>query len=221
MQPMEECLDLPLRQVLGHLQNRIVGATSYFGVQTLKNPLDFWVYQELLFELQPDVIVEVGNRFGGSTLALAHFCDLLGRGRIIALDIDHHQVPEIVRRHPRISLLEGDACDMFPKVESLISQEESVFIIEDSSHTFENTLRVLETYSPLIKPGGYFIVEDSICHHGLDVGPSPGPYEAIESFVQKQPSFVSDRTKENFLITWNPKGYLRRSEVASVPHTKA
>ena len=60
-------------------------------------------------------------------------------------------------------------------------------MIEDSSHTYDNTLAVLRTYSGLTQVGDYFIVEDSICHHGLEVGPSPGPYEAIEAFVAENP----------------------------------
>lgn len=209
--PMEESLDIPLRQILPVMQERIVNGTTYFGIQTLKNPLDFWVYQELLYQQQPDVIVEVGNRFGGSTLALAHFCDLLGKGKVIGLDITHNElVSDLVRTHPRITLIKGDACESFSQVVSLIGPQESVLVIEDSSHTYENTLNVLRTYSPLVKPGGYFIVEDSNCHHGLEVGPHPGPYEAIETFTVENSDFVSDRSQEGFLITWNPKGFLLR-----------
>ena len=67
----------------------------------------------------------------------------------------------------------------------MISLEERVLIIEDSSHTYENTLNVLRLYSDFIKPGDYFIVEDSICHHGLSIGPIPGPYEAVEDFIKE------------------------------------
>ena len=56
----------------------------------------------------------------------------------------------------------------------------------------------------------HFIVEDGICHHGLDLGPQPGPYEAVEAFVQANRTFVIDRLKESFGITWNPKGYLKK-----------
>ncbi len=45
---------------------------------------------------------------------------------------------------------------------------------------------------------------------GLDVGPNPGPYEAIDAFVAENDGFEIDRDMESFLITWNPKGYLRR-----------
>lgn len=207
---MEERLNMPLSEVLGVIQDRIMEKTTYFGIQTLKSPMDFWVYQEIIFEMRPDVIIEIGNHCGGSTLALAHICDSLNSGRIIGLDISHAKVPELVKKHPRITFIEGDACSSFEKVASLLGRNEKVLVIEDSSHTYDNTLRVLQTYSPLIKLGDYFIVEDSICHHGLEVGPSPGPFEAIEAFVDANSLFEVDRDRESFLITWNPKGYLRR-----------
>ena len=56
----------------------------------------------------------------------------------------------------------------------------------------------------------YFIVEDGICHHGLDIGPSPGPFEAVETFLREN-SVLNWSTKENFIITWNPKGYLKKT----------
>jgi cephalosporin hydroxylase len=92
----------------------------------------------------------------------------------------------------------------------IVDPGSKVLVIDDSSHTFANTLKVLWTYSPLLKVGDYFIVEDGICRHGLDVGPKPGPYEAVEAFVRENPDYAIDRDRESFLITWNPKGYLRR-----------
>ena len=50
----------------------------------------------------------------------------------------------------------------------------------------------------------------SFCHHALNVGPNPGPHEAIADFIEKNQEFYIDREKEAFLITWNPKGYLKR-----------
>jgi cephalosporin hydroxylase len=207
---MEESLHLTLDQLIPLIQQRIMNESTYFGVQTWKSPIDFWIYQEMIYELKPDVIVEIGNNRGGSTLALAHIFDLLGNGRVIGLDLSHGGVAPSVKAHKRITLIEGDACANFAHVVKLIKPDDNVLVIEDSSHTLENTLSVLETYSPLIKPGGYFIVEDGICHHGLNGGPSPGPYEAVEAFVSRNNSFVIDRSREAFLITWNPKGYLRR-----------
>ncbi len=207
---MEEQLDLPLRAVLARMQERILTQTTYFGIPALKNPLDHWIYQELIHATRPDVIIEIGNAYGGSALALAHLCDLMGHGRVIGLDLSHQAVPEAVRRHPRITFITGDACTSFATVRNLIPDSARVLLIEDSAHTYAGTLQVLRTFSPLLQPGDYFIVEDSICHHGLEVGPQPGPYEAIETFLMENRNFESDRNREAFLITWNPKGYLKR-----------
>jgi cephalosporin hydroxylase len=207
---LEESESLPLGEVLKVMQERIVTTTSYFGVLTQKNPLDFWVYQEMINELRPTVLVEIGNKFGGSALAFAHLFDIIGEGRIIAVDIDQSQIHPTARAHPRIAFLEGDATELAATVKGMIGPEDNVLVIEDSSHTYENTISVLENYASLVKSGGYFIVEDSNCHHGLDVGPNPGPYEAIERFLETNHDFESDRSRESFLITWNPKGFLRR-----------
>lgn len=207
---MEDNLDTPLGKILPMIQDGIIHRTTYFGVRTLKSPMDAWVYQELVFETEPEVIVEIGNENGGSLLFLAHLCDTIGRGRIIGLDITHEKVPKIVRQHPRITLIEGDACRRFEDVDRMISEEEKVLVIEDSSHKYDNTLNILRLYSKFIKPGDYFIVEDGICHHGLAVGPKPGPYEAIEDFVVENKDFEIDRSREHFFLTWNPKGYLKR-----------
>lgn len=207
---MEEALDRPLRDSLALIQDRILTRSTYFGVPTLKHPLDAWVYQEIVIERRPDIIIEIGNKAGGSALMLAHLCDLIGHGRIIGVDLSHDDVPATVKQHPRITFLDGDASARFDEVRAHVSAGDRVMVIEDSSHTYENTLAVLRTYSGLVKPGDYFIVEDGICHHGLNVGPSPGPYEAVEAFVRENSTFVIDRDRESFGITWNPKGYLRR-----------
>lgn len=210
---MEDQLNMPLSNVLQVVQDRIMEKTTYFGIRTLKSPMDFWVYQEIICETRPDVIIEIGNYCGGSTLALAHICDSLGGGRVIGLDVSHANVPEFVEKHPRINFIEGNASSSFEKVKSLIAKNERVLVLEDSAHTYENTLCLLNIYSHFVKPGDYFIVEDSICHHGLDVGPLPGPFEAIEAFMKGNTLFEIDRERESFLITWNPKGYLRRKDV--------
>jgi len=206
---MEECLDISLRAVLPVMQNRILANSSYFGIKTLKSPTDAWIYQEIIYDYKPDAIIEIGNFHGGSALMLAHLCDAIGHGKVIGLDICHDHVPQMVYDHSRITLIEGDACDEINNVKNLISPSDRLVIIEDSSHTYENTLNVMRAYSSLLKAGDWLIVEDSICHHGLDLGPKPGPYEAIETFLSETSDFDCERNRENFIITWNPKGYLR------------
>lgn len=205
----ESRVNAPLANTLAMMQQRIASHTTYFGVRAQKCPMDHWVYQEIVFETQPDVIIEIGTNCGGGLLGLAHFCDLMNHGRVIGIDITLEHVAQAVRDHPRATLIESDACEAFPEVASLVQPGERVMVIEDSAHTYDNTLAVLRTYSPLVTPGCYFVVEDSICQHGVPVGPEPGPYEAIETFMKETGRFAIDRSRESFGITWNPKGYLR------------
>src|SRR5579863_3456248 len=53
--------------------------TRYLGVHVFKCPFDLWIYQEILMEKRPDVIVECGTSHGGSALFIASFCDLISK----------------------------------------------------------------------------------------------------------------------------------------------
>lgn len=209
-QGMENNLERPLREVLPVMQDRIMGRSTYFGVQAWKSPIDAWVYQEMIVSLRPDWIVEIGVNAGGSTLMLAHLCDLLDHGKVVAVELRPERVDPRVRAHPRITVLDGDALDHRDAIYELVGDSQTTLVIEDSAHSFSNTMAICRTFADLVTPGSYLIVEDGICHHGLDVGPNPGPYEAIEAFVAEDPRFEIDRSCEDFLITWNPTGYLRR-----------
>lgn len=184
--------------------------STYWGIPTLKNPVDFWVYQEIIYSIKPDYIIEIGNYMGGSTLAFAHMLENLNNGRVIGLDVDHSKISNLVSKHPRIELIEEDAKNSVGLVKDLIPENSTVLVIEDSSHDFDHTLEIIRLYSPLVSVGSYLIVEDGICRHGLDVGPEPGPYEATVEFLKECQEFEIDSSREDFVITWNPCGYLKR-----------
>ena len=52
---------------------RLIHEAFWLGVSALKCPLDSWVYQEIIFKTKPEIIIEAGVRYGGSTLYLASF----------------------------------------------------------------------------------------------------------------------------------------------------
>ena len=213
---LEENLKTPIKSLLKEIQKEIFHST-YFGIPALKSPIDFWIYMEIIYEIKPDIIIEIGNNCGGSILAFAHMLDNMGKGRVIGIDIHHDKIPSVVREHPRITLITGNACSLFPEVKKLIAPNDTVLIIEDSSHTYGNTLNVLRTYNSLVSKESYFIVEDSNINHGLDLPkdfPQGGPYEAIEAFMRENDNFIIDRSRERFVITSNPKGYLKKIKSA-------
>lgn len=195
---------------------------SWLGYQTLKCPLDLWIYQELIAELRPDWIVECGTRFGGSALYLASICDLLGHGQVVTIDTDTALQP-VRPRHPRIRYLAGSSTDpaIVSRVKALTDgapaeahrRSGQVLVILDSDHSRDHVLAELRAYAPLVPRGGYLVVEDSnVNGHPANPSHGPGPWEAIDAFLTETRAFVSDRSRERFLLTMNPRGYLRRVE---------
>lgn len=184
--------------------------TRWLGVRTDKCPLDLWIYQELLHEVAPDVIVETGTAFGGSALFLASICDLLDRGRVVSIDV---QEQEGRPSHPRISYLHGSstAPATLERLRAGIGPGETVMAVLDSDHRKEHVLAELRLLGDLVTPGSYLVVEDTILN-GHPVSPDfgPGPMEAVEEFLRESVGFEVDLRREKFLLTFNRKGYLRR-----------
>jgi cephalosporin hydroxylase len=188
--------------------------TRWMGVQTEKLPLDLWIYQELLFELKPQLVIETGTRHGGSALFIAHMLDIIGGenggGKIVSIDI---APDEILPQHPRITFLRSSstAPEMVGSVTSMAAGKSPVLVILDSDHTAAHVLAEMRAYHSLVTPGSYMIVEDTNVN-GHPVFPEfgPGPLEAVQSFLKENQEFEIDQSREKFLITFNPHGYLRK-----------
>lgn len=184
--------------------------TRWLGVPALKCPLDLWVYQEILYEIRPDVIVETGTHKGGTALFFASMCDLLGAGRIVTIDID--RAPEMPE-HPRITYLEGSSVsdEIVARVREFLSDGDRVVVILDSDHSKDHVLAEMRVYAEMVTLGSYLIVEDTnVNGHPILPRHGPGPMEAVEEFVRSRSDFIIDRDREKFFMTFNPKGYLRR-----------
>lgn len=195
---------------LGPGNHRIWEQTKWMGFPVLKTPADLWNYQEMLFELKPDLVVETGTFGSGSALYIANIMDIIGKGSIVTIDINQHSLRA---RHPRITYLQGSSADI-SIVEAAAKHrvaDGTCMVILDSDHSKEHVAKELALFSPFVSVGSYLIVEDSNVN-GHPVYPSfgPGPYEAIDEFLASNPAFEPDKSREKFLVSWNPKGYLRR-----------
>lgn len=194
-----------------HHKNIVFNQVSWMGVRILKNPMDLWIYQEILYKIKPDVIVEIGSANGGSTMYLAHLCDIMNKGEIISIDInrDNYKVA-----HDRITNFTGDSLspDIINEVEK-ICLNKTVLVIHDADHSEQSVYDNLLKYSHLVSIGSYFIVEDGIMDlfsSEEGIGGYSGPLNATIRFLKENKNFIIDEECERYLLTYNPKGFLRR-----------
>lgn len=206
-------LRMSLREWLRFHQREIVlEKVSWMGRRVWKNVLDAWIYQEIIWEVQPDVIVEIGGKYGGSTLFLANMLDIIGRGRVVSIEIDRSNDDV---EHPRIIKLTGASGDAFilKKTRDLCLSKR-VMVVQDGDHRKPQVLQDLENYSGLVSVGSYFIIEDGIVdlfHAGDGLGfENEGPLAAVEAFLETHGNFEVDANRERYLLTYNPKGYLKK-----------
>ncbi len=183
--------------------------TFWLGTKCEKCPLDLWIYQEIIHDLKPDLIIESGTYEGGSALFLATICDLLNRGEIITIDINKRKTP----KHERIKYIIGSSVDeqTVEEIRSVIKDHMKVMVILDSDHSMKHVLKELRIYSQFVSVDSYLIVEDTNMNgHPVLPDSGPGPKEAVDEFLKENDSFTIDKSKEKFYLTFNPDGYLLR-----------
>ncbi len=207
---------------LGNL-NRTWASTNWLGAQVGKCPLDLWAYQELLYRLKPDLLIETGTYFGGSAYFFATLFDLIGHGRVISIDIDSAATtlsrelarPEKVRPiHPRIEYWTGSSTspEILQRLEPIVERSPVVLVSLDSDHRKSHVLQELRLYHHFVTPGSYLVVEDTdINGHPVYPEFGPGPWEAVEEFLKENHDFVVDQEIENKqLLSLHPRGFLKK-----------
>lgn len=214
---------------------------QWLGRPIIQYPQDVLALQEIVFTTRPTVIVEAGIAHGGSLILSASLLRLLDlheaseRGdpsismvserKVIGIDIDiraHNR--EAIEKHPfskSIDLIEGSSIDdvTIEKVKSLIPSNANVLVILDSNHTHDHVLAELRAYAPLVSPGNYCIVFDTVIEDmGDDMfpdrpwGKGDNPKTAVWEYLKEAPDFAIDRTIENkLMITVAPDGFLKRA----------
>ena len=194
-----------------HLRPTVWERTYYRGHRILKLTSDLWMYRTIIDDLRPGLIIETGTRFGGSALWFADQLELLGHGAVVTVDID--DVPG-KPTHPRITHLLGSSSDpaVADQVRALLPTDGSpVLVVLDSDHTRDHVLAEMRLFGPMVTPGSIMIVEDTnINGHPVFAEFGPGPYEAVEAFLQENDDFEVDESYHLYYVTQNPRGYLRR-----------
>jgi cephalosporin hydroxylase len=213
---------------------------DWLGRPIIQIPQDIVAYQEVVWAVKPDLIIETGIAHGGSLvlsaslLALLEVCDAATAGttldprspnrRVIGIDIEirnHNRA--LIEAHPlswRVEMIEGSsvADDVVHRVRSIARDYQQVLVCLDSNHTHAHVLQELEAYASLVTPGSYCIVWDTVIEDspeglfpGRPWGPGNNPKTAVWEFLHNHPEFEIDKEiDQKLLLSVAPDGYLRR-----------
>ncbi|MEZ5179788.1 MAG: CmcI family methyltransferase [Acidimicrobiales bacterium] len=185
--------------------------TTWHGARAWNAPTDLLTYQDLLFEVRPDVVIETGTRFGGRALFLAELLDLLGHGRVISVD---SRPPEPDRpEHPRIAYVAGRAHDddVVDEVRRLAGPDARGLVILGTRGAQRRMHAEFEAYAPFVPVGSYVVMENTILNgRPVEAANGPGPFEAVRRILNLRGDFMADQTREQHGLTFNPGGYLKR-----------
>ena len=202
---------------------------TWMGRPIIQLPQDMIRAQEVIYRVQPDVIIETGVAHGGSLVYYASLCKVIGKGRVIGVDIEirahNRRAIEAHPLFPLMTLVEGDsiAPETVRQVKSLVQPGEVVMVFLDSCHSKQHVLAELEAYNDLVSPGSYIVATDGIMKDLHDVPRGKpewildNPVAAATEFMQNHPEFVLKQPvwpfNESELsedVTYWPGAWLRR-----------
>jgi len=202
--------------------HRLMYEPTWLGIPIIQLAEDIVVIQELIWKLKPDVIVETGIAHGGSAIFYASLLELLGKGKVVAVDIEIRKHNELaIKSHflsHRIHLIQGSSVDtsVISQVRSHIKPTDKVLVTLDSNHSKRHVTKELELYSEIVTQGSYLIAMDgaqawvSDIPKGKSEWKDDNPLAAIEEFLIKDKRFIVDEYYTRLKVTSSPKGFLRR-----------
>lgn len=199
---------------------------SWMGRPIIQYPQDMLAMQEIIWNLQPDLIIETGIAHGGSLIYYASLLELIGKGEVLGIDIDireHNKIAiESHSMYKRIKMIQGSSIDpdIVKRVKQFTEGKETVLVVLDSNHTHEHVLHELQMYSPFVTLNSYVVVFDTIVEklpdnylpgHMRPWGIGDNPLTAVNSFLEVNDQFEIDKSINNkLLISVAPDGYLKR-----------
>ncbi|MCA8960491.1 MAG: class I SAM-dependent methyltransferase [Planctomycetes bacterium] len=208
---------------------KYVYSFSYLGRPIIQLPEDMIRMQEVIFSVEPDVLVETGVAHGGSLIFYSSLFRAMGKGRVVGVDIEirpHNRAAiEAHELFDRITLIEGSSTDpdIVSQVKGQIASGERAMVILDSNHTRDHVRAELEAYADIVSVGSYLVACDGIME-GLVGAPRSNDdwewnnprtaaaefVEADERFELVEPTFPFNEGQVTDRVTYCPGAFVKR-----------
>lgn len=174
-------------------------------------------YRKIIETTKPQVIIETGTYTGASALWLA---DQPGVETVITIDVENTEhVSDLGTVF--VHWLDGDASDpvIVQHVSRLLIGRRTMVVL-DSDHSAEHVTKEIERYGPMVTPGCYLVVEDTIFGYAssrlvdqhFPAGLAGTPLDAVATLLDGNPEWSRDVAIERTSpISSNPAGWWVRN----------
>jgi cephalosporin hydroxylase len=203
---------------------------EFLGIPIIQYPEDMIVMQELIFNLKPDLIIEIGVARGGGLAFYSLIQNFINKSyKVLGIDLDiRDHTKKAIKTHKlkNILTIEGSSIDplVFEKVKKIVKRFKKVMVILDSKHTHDHVLKELNLYSPLVKKNSYIVVCDTTPHfaskktlrfikrnYKFYLAKNSNANTAIKEFLLKNKKYIIDEEINNKLLITNLRnGFLKR-----------
>ncbi len=203
-------------------------------------PQDIIAFEELIYTVKPDLIIETGISQGGSLIFSASMLAMLEyeeafennelldpknpRRMVLGVDIklESHTKKALSEscHSNRIKILEGSSVDasIIKNVHEYSKTFNKVMVFLDSHHRATHVIEELNNYASIVSLGSYCVVGDTITEYmpqgsyiSRGWGKGKSPKTAIDIFLKENDSFEIDTKIQNkLLITSCLNGFLKR-----------
>ena len=181
------------------------------GMQMTKFPADLMIYQALIDETRPEVLIEIGTQRGASALFFASLMEPYG-GRVITLDL-LRPAGDMVEAFARanVTFVRGDATapEIAARVSELVRGKRCL-VLDDGSHRATDVLAAFERYQSLVPSGGYYVIEDGMSWQICATSPRTA-LTAVDTILRTRSDWRRDMQFTPFLFFTAVLGVLRRT----------
>lgn len=204
---------------------------TWFGRPVIQIPQDAMTFQEMIWEVKPDLIIETGIAHGGSLifsasmLALLETFGMVEKPQVVGIDIEirPHNL-KAIEEHPAyrwITMIEGSSIDpnVIEEVAKIAKVKKRIMVFLDSNHTHAHVLAELKAYAQMVSIGSYCVVLDTGVE---DIDPSAialgrewckgnSPKSALNEFLSENQNFILDHyyDKKAWVVS-APDGVVKR-----------
>ena len=189
-------------------------AYRYKGIECLRSPIDMAIHAQIVWDMKPKTIIEIGSHHGASAVWMADLLQSYGRDMpVYSIDV---KTPNL--KDDRIEFIEGDVMNLGPAFDKfdLKNAPRPWFVLEDSAHTYPCCLAALEFLSQHMQTGDLLVMEDGLLDElGVSENYGGGPNRAVAEFMESQPGVFEVEEKYCDMYgrnaTYAPNGYLAKT----------